>query len=152
MDVHVVTLKSFHIVGPMITTKLSEDRIGDLWREFGRRRNEIINRVDPYFAFGLSEYSPNPRESFNYIVGFSVQNLDHVPEGMVGRTIPMQEYALFVYTGHRIGEVWKYSDKWLAESEYKRAESADFELYDNRFLDREDGMKTISVYIPITKK
>ncbi|WP_199616142.1 GyrI-like domain-containing protein [Paenibacillus alkalitolerans] len=152
MDIHIVTLKEFHIVGPMITTKIGEDKIPGLWDEFGRRRHEIKNRTDPYFAYGLSEYSPDPRKSFNHIVGFSVQNLDDIPDGMVGRTIPMQQYALFVYTGHRIGEVYEYSDKWFATSEYKWAEAADFELYDNRFVRGDDGKKTISVYIPITKK
>lgn len=152
MDVHIVTLKAFHIVGATITTKIGEDKISALWNEFGRRRDEIQNRTDPYFAYGLSEYSPNPRKSFNHIVGFSVHNLDHIPEGMVGKTIPMQRYALFVYTGHRVGEVYEFSDKWFAESEYKWAESADFELYDNRFMDSDDGKKTISIYIPITKK
>jgi AraC family transcriptional regulator len=152
MDVHIVTLKEFHIIGPMITTKISEDRISGLWGEFERRRDEIKNRTDPYSAYGLSEYSPNPHESFNYIVGFPVHNLDDIPDGMIGRTIPMQQYALFVYTGNSIGEVYTYSDKWFSTSEYKWAKAPDFELYDDRFADGDDGKKTISLYIPITRK
>ena len=152
MDVHIVTLGEFHLVGPMITTKIGENKIPELWNEFERRRDEIRHRTDPYFAYGLSEYSPDPRKSFNHIVGFSVQRLEDIPEGMVGRTIPMQQYALFVYTGSRVGEVYQYADKWFASSEYKWAEAADFELYDDRFVDGDDGKKTISVYIPITKK
>lgn len=151
MNVQVVTLKEFHIVGLMITTKISENKISGLWDQFERRSHEIKNRTDHYTAFGLSEFSPNPHESFNHIIGFPVHHLDDIPEGMVGRTIPMQQYALVGYTGRSIGEAYRYMDTWFAASEYEWAQAADFELYDDRFVDV-DGKKTISLYIPITRK
>lgn len=41
-DVHIVTLKAFHIVGPTVTIKIGENKIPELWNLFERRCGEIV--------------------------------------------------------------------------------------------------------------
>jgi len=89
--------------------------------------------------------------SFSYIIGAEVTSTENTPDDMVCRTIPTAKYAVFTARGKMpdsIQDVTKYIyQKWLPNSEFQRANLADFELYDERF-DAEENAE-VDIYVPI---
>ena len=89
--------------------------------------------------------------SFSYVIGAEVASTENTPDDMVCRTIPDAKYAVFTARGKMpdsIQDVTKYIyQKWLPSSEFQRANSADFELYDERFDDEENA--EVDIYVPI---
>ena len=88
---------------------------------------------------------------FSYIIGTEVINTENVPDDMVCKTIPTARYAVFTACGKMPGSIQdtvKYIyQEWLPNSEYRRADSAEFELYDERFQGGENA--EVDIYIPI---
>lgn len=129
--------------------------INKLWDKFNEREDEIPN-IKGNYALGVcmpkhDDLPVKEGDSFVYIAGRPVSSLDEVPEGMVAVKIPSRKYAKFTHKGpltnlpHTVNYIW---GTWLPKSEYKHANSPDFELYDERF-----DVKTLSgeidIFVPI---
>ncbi len=89
--------------------------------------------------------------SFSYIIGAEVTSTENTPDDMACKTIPAAEYAVFTTHGKlpdSIQQVTRYIyQQWLPNSAYQRTDSADFELYDERSMDPENG--EVDIYVPI---
>lgn len=130
-------------------------QINKLWDEFNRRENEIPNLSGNYsLGVCMSKHPDIPikeGDTFVYIAGRPVSSLSEVPQGMVAVKIPKRKYAKFTHKGqltnlpHTVNYIW---GTWLPKSEFKHANSPDFELYDERF-----DVKTLSgeidIFVPI---
>ncbi len=126
-----------------------------LWGRFIDRRHEIRN-AKPGYTLGVC-FSQHPDivkqegDAFTYIAGLPVTTLADIPAGMVGTTIPASRYAVFTHKGLlsnlplTISYIW---GTWIPKGEYKRRESPDFELYDERF-DPESETGEFDIYVPI---
>lgn len=70
---------------------------------------------------------------------------------MAGRTVPAAKYAVFTAKGpvpQAIQDTWRYIySSWLPKSGCERAETEDFELYDERCT-HDEGAE-VDIYIPI---
>ena len=75
------------------------------------------------------DFEPSGR--FSYIIGSEVTSTENIPDDMVSRTIPAAKYAVFTARGKMPGSIqdtvkYIYQES-LPNSEYQRANSADFE-------------------------
>lgn len=74
-----------------------------------------------------------PRGPYSLLAGAEVADLQSVPHGMVGLTIPAGRYLVFTAQGpmpHALIETWSVIWRYFSQgSQYARAYSADFELY-----------------------
>jgi AraC family transcriptional regulator len=113
--------------------------IPPLWDAFAKRMGELSGRIG-HASYGIiysrleSERS-HPHE-LQYLAGMEVRPSATVPQGMVSRTIPAGTFAVFLHRGpiQKIGETCHEIYRlWLPRSQWKHAEIADIELYDERF-------------------
>jgi len=156
MEPAIVSKESFIIIGIELRTTTRDGmnftEIPQFWEKVLEKKQivEIPDRKSPDTILGICmDFESNG--SFSYIIGAEVTSTKNTPDDMVCRTIPAAKYAVFTARGKMpdsIQYVTKYIyHKWLPNSEFQRANSADFELYDERFDDEENA--EVDIYVPI---
>jgi catechol 2,3-dioxygenase-like lactoylglutathione lyase family enzyme len=91
-------------------------------------------------------------ENYEFIAGYQVSSVDHVPEGMTVRTFPARQYAVVTHKGtiNSLADSYGYfHSKWLPASGYEYASHYDIQIYSSRFLGADDPDSELDVYIPI---
>lgn len=81
-----------------------------------------------------TDYASDEKGAYTLIVGYEVEKIETVPEGMVARQIPAANYTHFVASGpfpNCLIKTWQ--EIWKAP--LKRAFQADFEFYPEGPLD-----------------
>ena len=89
---------------------------------------KIPQRKNKNLLAVYTEYEGDYMKPFTYIIGCEVDNLNVIPEGMVGLEIPSSSYAIFTAKGpfpQSIGQTW-YS---IWNSNITRSYQTDFEVY-----------------------
>lgn len=152
--------QQFYLVGQKykILSK-SGDKIANLCgREFFyKQRQHILNPVDPEIYFGYTDWSDRMNGAIYYMPGLQVQDLNHIPAGMVGISIPAHKYVVFRFVGffhpdelngRKVGRllVHLYS-KWIFKSGYKFADQFRFEYINNALC--KDNYCELDIYQPI---
>ncbi len=156
MEPVIVSRDSFSIIGIELRTTSRDGtnflEIPQFWEKV-IEKGQIVKIPDRKSAETLLGICMDFKSdgSFSYIIGSEVTNTENALDDMVSRTIPAAKYAVFTARGNMpdsIQEVTKYIyQKWLPSSEYQRANSADFEVYDERFDDKENP--EVDIYVPI---
>jgi AraC family transcriptional regulator len=125
-----------------------------VYPELQARLGEITNRVGNH-RFQFVDAFPNepPDKVFNFAACVEVDDLDHIPEGMAGRWIEDQQYAVFTHTGPA-SEIYKTVEyalgSWLPKSGFKFTEGAtSFELYDDRYTGGPDSIAEL--WMPVAR-
>ncbi len=153
MEPQIISRDEFKVVGLACYSNNKNREIPELWGKFLSRAEEIDNRVDNQVYLGICEYVENMAEGkkFNYLAAVEVSSFDHIPRGMVKKTIPAGRYAVFTHEGYpdSLQDTYNYIYRtWFVESGHVPAKQDDFELYDHRFQPhREDS--ELDIYIPI---
>jgi AraC family transcriptional regulator len=149
MEPKIVTKSAFTVVGVKYRGKNEKNEIPQLWEQFGPRICEIKRLADPHVAYGVMHNYDEESGEFDYVAGFEVSSVAEVPEGMVSWEVPEQTYAVFTCTLPTLMETFEHAYKtWLPQSGYQRADSPEFELYDENF-DSQDENSEMAIYIPI---
>ncbi len=155
MEPKIVARRETKVIG--IARQYQEDdlNIETLWSAFRPDVFQITNRVGDD-AFGIYEeyYECENSVGFSYICSVEVTDFDHVPEGMITRTIPEHLYAVFRHQGlvSYLPETLKYIwGSWLPKSDYEYQETPDFELY-TQGTQPDDPDKILFLYIPVSAK
>jgi predicted transcriptional regulator YdeE len=131
--------------------------ISQLWKKFNSNIWKISNRVQrkDWVKFGIS-FDNIPAKQFTYLAGVAVADLNSIPEGMIGKIIPLHDYAVFCHQGshlqlketmYNIYKVWQ--EKYnliIADPEVLGLNH--FERYDRRF-NWSDPDSKIDIYIPV---
>ena len=156
MEPVIISKESFPIIGiELRTTKhdgMNFIEIPQFWEKVLERGQitKIPDRKSPDTILGICMDFKSDG-SFSYIIGAEVTSTENTPDDMVCITIPSAKYAVFTARGQMpdsIQDVTKYIyQKWLPNSEFHRANSSDFELYDERFEDEENA--EVDIYLPI---
>ena len=156
MEPTVKAKESFHIIGIELKTTTHDGlnfiEIPQFWQTV-LKQGQIANipdRKSPDTILGICmDFASDG--SFSYIIGAEVTSTENTPSNMVSKTIPAAEYAVFTAHGKlpdSIQQVTRHIyQKWLPNSAYERANSADFELYDERSMDPENV--EVDIYVPI---
>jgi len=154
MEPKIVSRRETKVVGIARQYREEDLDIETLWSAFRPDVFQITNRVGED-AFGIyEEYRENDGGvGFSYVCSVEVADFDHVPKGMIARTIPAQRYAVFRHLGplSSLPETLKYIwGSWLPKSDYSYLESPDFELY-SPATEPGDPDKVLSLHIPVRK-
>jgi predicted transcriptional regulator YdeE len=113
--------------------------------------NKIEHRLKPWTTYSVfTDYESNHMGNYTYFIGEEVTSFDNLPEGFSSLIIPAQKYIKFTNGPAPMPsvcvdiwqEVWKNTDL-----ESNRAYIADFEIYDERAMDRENTV--LDIYIGI---
>jgi len=152
MEPEIVTRRETKVVGVARQYHEEDLDIETLWTAFRPDVFQISNRVGDD-AFGIYEEYEECEEGigFSYICSVEVTDFDHVPEGMISRTIPRHLYAVFRHQGplSYLPETLKYIwGSWLPKSDYEYQETPDFELYAPGTRS-DDPDKVLFLYIPV---
>jgi len=149
--------EAFTVIGlSCITSKANarkNNTIGKLFSTFLNRADEIRNPVNDN-RYGVSIYPDgfSGFENYTFLAGYQVSAAEVVPEGMITRTFPAQQYAVVTHKGSLKSLADSYSyfhSKWLPSSGYDYASQYDLQVYDSRFLTPDHPDSELDIYIPV---
>lgn len=130
----------------------------NLAEQFKERKSDISNMINAKEVFGVStdpeNYNPDTDE-FEYFIGVEVASADEMPEGMVHRVIPNNEFVVFTFKGpaENAGKVHNYLyTTWLNTNDYRLSDLYNIEVYDERFNGPEAEESLTDLYFPVMKK
>jgi AraC family transcriptional regulator len=151
--IQIVTRPAFTAIGLLYRGDNKNNEIPQLWDAFSPDKAlEITNKINPFIAYGVEDNFDHDAGVWNYVAGYEVEADAPVPPGMAKKHIPEQTYAVFQTVLPEIGKTMDaIYQTWLPESEYRRADGPEFELYNEEF-NPPMGLLTMYVYIPIVEK
>ncbi|SET00272.1 GyrI-like small molecule binding domain-containing protein [Natronincola peptidivorans] len=124
-----------------------------------KRALEIKGTMQDVRSFGICEYEENAKvEEFNeqtyhnQVIAMEVDSFNHIPSGMIKKTIDGGRYAVFTHRGKidLIKETYNYIwGTWVPYSKVELDFRDEFELYDEGFKGRQNPSSTFDIYIPI---
>lgn len=115
--------------------------------------SSIPQRTKPGRTFNIyTDYDSDHTGNYIYFIGEEVENCDHIPEDLAMHIIPSQMYVKFTTQVGPIPhivieawqEIWKMNEDVL---QGPRNYLSDFEIYDQRALDKKHAM--IDIYVGI---
>ena len=129
---------SFHVIGISIRTSNENEQastdIPVLWNRFFAEGilAKIPNKVNSNLHCIYTDYEKDHTAPYTTILGCQVENLNEIPEGLIGKTFPEANYEVFTAKGNLMqGAVYKEWTKiWNAD--IPRTFVADFEVYDEK--------------------
>ncbi|RYG17729.1 MAG: AraC family transcriptional regulator, partial [Chitinophagaceae bacterium] len=141
MNTHLV--EKFNIIGIAVRTTnengQSAQDIPQLWQTFFAENTiaRIPNKIDSSIYCMYTDYEKDHTKPYTTILGCAVENLTHIPENMVGKTVERANYIKRVVKGNLAdGIVFK---EWLTiwDSDLPRSFTSDFEIYGEKAQDSE---------------
>lgn len=140
-------------------TTLQHNVVPALWARFMAVAYQIPNRLPGARGFGICEactknnlYTMNDRVRFTEVAAVEVSSVQNLPAPFVHKKLPGGHYAVFTHTGSldMIAETFAYIwGTWFLNTKYTLDAREDFELYDERFLGRNNPQSQVDIYIPI---
>lgn len=151
----IITKETFTVIGIEYSGKNRNNELSLLWDDFINRLYEIKNNINSNIQFGIFDFSSksSSKNTFSYIACSEVENLNYVPNGMLGKTINSNKYAVFSHPDmiEPIGKTYEYIyGTWLPNSGYEHGKAADFEMY-KKSTDN-SHIENIYIYIPIKNR
>ncbi|PKO13233.1 MAG: AraC family transcriptional regulator [Chloroflexi bacterium HGW-Chloroflexi-10] len=155
MEPKFVTKPAFMVVGMRYFGKNQAGEIPRLWDAFLPHLGEIQQTDESCDSFGICN-QPDAEGNFEYVAGLPVTCVDSLPEGMVARLVPQQDYAVFVHVGglDTLGQTYEYIyQQWLPNSAYLfRPGGNDFELYHEGEFNPASKDSKMYIYVPVVTK
>ena len=140
--------KELYFVGTNITAHFLSgfpDAAIKVQQEFMDRINEISNAINKNVL--LSPFICNDIIA-TYFAGLEVSNLDSIPEGMMGFTVPHTTYAKVTCTNKTIGEGYDKIFHWMGEKGYIQKMYYAFQI-EVFYLDEHAEEEQVEILIPI---
>lgn len=152
------TLKETKLIGMAMEMSLTNNRTGELWKDFRGRDREIQNRVSADFI-SLQQYSPNyfqnihPNNSFVKWACVAVSDFEFVPVGMRTLVLSSGQYAVFHYQGSSAdSSIFQYIyGEWLPNSDYTLDDRPHFEVLGPDYKNNDPSSRE-EIWIPIQPK
>ena len=153
---HVTQVSVFTVVGIEARTTNAKEAssdgiIGKQWQKFFAAGipQKISNRLDTNFYAVYSGYASDHNGEYSFVIGAKVREGTQVPAGLVSKRIQAGRYE--VITSDRgpfpkvVPAAWQKVFSLEDEGKLKRAYKTDFELYDQRAQDPQNGQ--VDIYI-----
>lgn len=102
----------------------------------------------------IGDTSDPAKEKFMFMVCVEVDNLDEIPPGCIGKTLPACEHAVFRYTGKPIHILKAYMyifREWLPKSEYMMPYNYNYAYY-KKCDSPHDSNTEIDICLPVKRK
>jgi predicted transcriptional regulator YdeE len=148
-----ITVAPFYIIGMAVrTTNENEQAATDIPELWGRFMQQQIMAIIPgkvsndiYCVY--TDYEKDFMRPYTTVLGCKVDNIDNVPEGLVGKRIPGGTYTTFTAKGKLTdGIVYKaWTDIWAMD--IARAYTADFEIYGEKAQNPNNAQ--VDIYIAV---
>jgi AraC family transcriptional regulator len=154
------TLAEKKLIGKQIRMRLSDNRTGELWRDFMPRRKEIKNSVNAdLFSIEIYDRSLdfkdfNPDTEFVKWAAVEVTDFDTIPEHMETFILTGGLYAVFIYKGdgNDAQSTFEYIfGTWLPNSDYILDDRPHFEIMGEKYK-LNDPNSEEEIWIPIRVK
>ena len=138
---------------------LSDNKTGELWESFMRRRKKIMNSIGTAL-YSIQVYDHlffndfNPDNAFEKWATVEVANFNTLPDEMETFTLPQGLYAVFLYRGpvSESPEIFRFIFKtWLPNSEYTLDHRPHFEILGEKYKNDDPGSQE-EIWIPIRPK
>ncbi|CAL2084760.1 GyrI-like domain-containing protein [Tenacibaculum sp. 190524A02b] len=149
----VVQKETFNVVGISVRTTNENGQaakdIPNLWQQFMNTDmyGLVKNRIDDTICAVYTNYESDHTKPYDTVLGFIVPDLNTIPNGMVGLTIPKSDYNEFKATGDLTNDV--VINKWVEiwNMDLNRTYKADFELYGEKAKNPKNG--EVAIYISV---
>jgi len=134
MDSQIITLEEFNVAGVSVRTTnqngQSKKDIGQLWSRFISESiaSKVADKVNGDIYCIYTDYESDYMGAYTAILGFKVDSVGNIAEGLITKTIPACSYQPFISMGklpESVLNTWKY----IWESGIKRKYLADFDVY-----------------------
>ena len=143
----------FHVIGIYVRTTNENGQakkdIEALWHRYIEENisNLIPQKIDNAVYAIYTNYDSDYTKPYDTILGCMVKDLDIVPEGMVGITVPSSSYREFKVVGDLRKDIVikKWNEIW--QMDLDRLYTADYEVYSERNKDPESA--EVSIYIAV---
>jgi AraC family transcriptional regulator len=138
MQPTITTLTEKKLVGKHLTLSLANNLTGQLWGSFMPRRREVQHIVGTDL-YSLQVYPAGyferfaPQNEFVKWAAVEVADLENIPEGMEGFTLPGGLYAMFPHRGMDTAIFQYIYAEWLPQSGYLLDERPHFELLGEKY-------------------
>lgn len=128
-------IEPFKVIGISVRTTnengQSAKEIADLWGRFINEKimEAIPNKIDHTVYSIYTAYESDHTKPYTAILGCSVENLNHIPEGMIGQSFEGGNYVKISAKGDLMKGliVNKWAEIW--EMDLDRVFTADFEVF-----------------------
>ena len=148
-------IQQFYVIGLEDRTTNEKEQsgqgvIGHLWNKLlGEGLYERIpDKEDSNKVVVYSDYESNEKGAYSYLLGARVSSIATVPSGMASRTVLAGNYAKFTSTRGPlmkvVPETWKQI--WTSPQLHRKF-ATDFEIYDIRAKNQEDGQ--VDIYVGV---
>ncbi|MEO6305380.1 MAG: GyrI-like domain-containing protein [Bacteroidia bacterium] len=141
----------FKIIGISVRTTnengQSAKDIPFLWNKFFAENitEQIPGKIGKEMYCIYTDYVKDYTQPYTAIIGYKVEDLSTIPDGLVGKSIDVGNYTSFKAKG-KISEDIVFKE-WLKiwSSDIDRAYTADFEIYGERSQDPENAEVAILI-------
>lgn len=151
------------LLGLACNVSLEEGATGNsarqLVEQFFARRDELTNCINTNEVIGVltnPEAVGAGEASMDYFIGAQVYLSNDIPEGMVYRLIPENEYVVFTLLEREeaaAGAVYDYLyTTWLTSHSYDLCERYHVEVFDVRNWNKESTDIQTDIYFPIRER
>lgn len=147
------TIQKFSIIGISARTTNENNQAGQdipaLWNKFMDEgiAEQIPNKTDNSIYCIYTDYEKDHTKPYTTILGCKVENLDTIPDGMIGKTLEEATYTKHIAKGNILqGMVFgEWTKIW--NSDLDRTFTADFEVYGEKALNPENAEVDIFVAV-----
>ncbi len=152
MEPQIIDQDEFTVLGVMIYAVPPSEPFGPLWQRFMSHINHIQSLSTDSSFYGVY-FDGGEEGKIDYLAGMRVENVAHVPEGLVMRQVPAARYAAFECSApQNIGSTYGYIfGTWLPASSFEPAVSHRHG-FDRFFPDTTERDSAIRIYMPIKEK
>lgn len=123
--------------------------IPGLWQKFMAENvsEKLSNKVDDTIYALYTDYEGDHTQPYTLTIGYSVSNLDNIPEDMTVKIVPEANYAKFLAKGDLTKDA--VINKWMEiwNTNLNRSYTTDIEIYDDRAKDPTDGEAEILISV-----
>ena len=140
-----LNIEPFTVIGISVRTTNENNQaakdIGDLWGRFMNEKimEAIPNKIDNTVYSIYTDYESDHTKPYTTILGCKVENLDTIPDGMVGKSVGGGNYVKFLAKGDLMKDL--VINKWFEiwEMDLNRLFTADFEVFGEKAQDPADA-------------
>lgn len=157
-----VTKDTFKVMGYEYYGSNQNDEIKILWNRFSKTlhsepalNSNRVTDVETYLGVCEHVEAYDPEKSvFSYLVCLEINQIPNiVPEDMVIKEIPTQDYVVFTHIGspNSLEATYQYIyGTYFYKTDFELVDAPDFELYDHRFSP-ESPTSELDIYIPVRR-
>lgn len=150
---HNMKVEPFKVIGIAVRTTNENNQAAEdiplLWEKMIKEGilNAIPNKIDNTIYSIYTDYEKDHTKPYTTILGCKVENLDHIPEGMVGKSFEGGNYVKFTAKGNLAENL--VINEWykIWNMDLGRIFTTDFEMYGEKAENPSDAEVDILIAV-----